>query len=183
MEQPHYLYIRDNKRMPVPPRPFLQALADYDADLRLLPSRQIPFAYVIARVMRFSSWTKSQVDEQTQPDTKMCMLHGLIPVCLMYQHGTVWNPDAILVKLKARDLWALGGADAVADQLEADEAAEKAKLAADIRDDQWNRSGLAYDLYKRRTGQRITSAGPSQPGAATKGSSSSTPTGLVTLTD
>ncbi len=169
--------------MPVPPTAFCQALADYDADLRLLPSRQTPFAYVLARVMRFSSWSKAQVDAQTLPDTKMCMLHGLIPVCVMYQHGSVWNPEAILVKLKARDLWALGGADAVADQLEADEAAEKAKLAKEIREDQWNRSGFAYDLYKRRTGQRVTSPGLPRTGAAAKSSSSSTATGSVILTD
>ncbi len=177
------IYIPDNKRMPVPPDHFLQSLADYDFDLRLLPSRQTPYAYIVARVMRFSSWTKAQVDAQTLPDTKLCMLHGLIPVCLMYQHGSIWNAEAILSKLRARDIWALGGADKVADQLEADEAAEKAKRDAEVRDDMWNRSGDAWRSYQARTGQRVSNPGPPRPGAAAKSSSSSTATGGVVLTD
>jgi hypothetical protein len=179
----HRAYIADNTRVPVPPDYFVQRLADYDSDLRLLPSRHTPHAYVIARVMRFSSWSKAQVDATTQPDTLLCMAHGLIPVCLMYQFGDRWNADTVLVKLKSRDLWAHGGADKVADMLEAQEADEKTKRDKTVRDEIWDRSGDAWRSYQARTGQRVINSGPSQPGAATKGSSSRTATGSVTLTD
>ena len=161
------VYIADNTRMETPPGWFLQALHDYDADLVVLPSRMRPFAYVIARRLRNKRWDMAAVDSTTQPDTKMCMLHGLIPVCLMFKHGPTWSAEIILAKLRARDLWAHGGPDKVANLLEEQEAAEKAKIQADIRADMWDRSGDAWRSYQARTGQRVSVPGPSRPGAAT----------------
>ena len=178
-------YIPDNLRMEVPPAYFLQRLHDYDAMLVVLPSRKTPFAYVIARRKQYSKGLTDAAIESTivQPDTKMCMLYDLVPVCLMFKTGSSWNADPILEKLKARDLWAHGGADKVADMLEEQEEAERQKLRAEIRDDIWNRSGDAWRSYQHRTGQSTVKTKDFHPrkrgSAATSAPSSSSTAGWV----
>lgn len=149
-------YIPDNTRMEIPPAWFLGAIHDQDAELVLLPSRQKPFAYVIARRLRSKVWSKAQVDSVTQPDTLMCMRYNLIPVCLMFKHGPSWSVNNVIRSLRARDMWAHGGPEKVADLLEGQEDAERKKIDREIRDDQWNRSGDAWRSYQARTGQRVT---------------------------
>lgn len=170
-------YIADNASVPVPPAWFLAAIHDYDAELVLLPSRTKPFAYIIARRVRGKTWDKATVDSMTNPDTKLCMAHNLVPVCMMFKHGPVWDVTPILKSLAARDLWAHGGAEKVADLLEEQEEAERTKIDADIRADLWNRSGDAWRSYQRRTGQRTSVPGAN--GAAHNGSSSSTTAGVT----
>jgi hypothetical protein len=147
-------FIHDNTRMEVPPNYFLQRVYDFDNMLVLLPSRMVPTAYVVARRRQFGIGLtdKALIDSIDQLDTKMCLLHGLVPVCLMYKVGASWDPDPLLRTLAARDLWAMGGAEKVADMLEAQEAADKAKISKDIKDDLYNRSGDAWRSYQARTG-------------------------------
>ena len=150
-------YIPDNQRMEVPPAYFLQRIWDQDAMLVLLPSRRVPFAYVVARRKQFTKGlTERAIDSvYTNPDTKMCILHGCVPVCLIYKNSTSgsWNPDPVIATLQARDIWAHGGADKVADMLEAREDADRAKIQKQNRDDLYNRSGDAWRSYQNRTGQ------------------------------
>ena len=155
-------YIPDNTAMEVPPAYFLQRIHDFDSYLVIVPSRKTPFAYVIARRKQRSKGLtdKAIVDTITQPDTKMCLLYGLVPVCLMFKTGPSWNPDPIIAKLKARDMWAHGGAEKVADLLEVQEEGERQKVRKDIRDDLWNRSGDAWRSYQARTGQRTKLSRP-----------------------
>ena len=148
-------YIPDNTKMAVPPAYFLQRIYDQDAMLVVMPSRQTPFAYVIARRKQGGvGLTDAGIDAvYTKPDTKMCIKYGCVPVCLMYKTGPTWDPDAIIRSLRARDLWAHGGPDKVADMLEAQEEADRtAKLVA-IRADQWGRSGDGWRSYQARTKQ------------------------------
>jgi hypothetical protein len=168
-------YIPDNARMETPPAWFLQALHDYDAELVLFPSRAKPFAYVIARRCRLGrrGLTGNAIAQTiTQPDTKMVMAHGCVPVCLMFKHGPVWKVEGILASLRARDIWRHGGADQVADDLEAAEAKEVADRREAKREELWHLSGEAYRSYQARTGQSTLKT----VGRA----SSSTPTGGVT---
>ena len=175
------VYFPDNPRMSVPPAWFLAQIHDYDSELVILPSRQRPFAYVIARRLRGKRWGQARLDTATHPDTKMCMAHNLIPVCLMFKTGPTWNVDRVLQSLRARDLWNIGGGNKAADLLEEQEAADKAKIRADFRDDMWNRSGDAWRSYQRRTGQRTSVPGPARTGAAPSNSSSSrTVSGVAT---
>lgn len=155
-------YLPDNPSMAIPPAWFLQRIYDYDAMLVLLPSRQRPFAYVIARRRQFGAGItdKAIEDSITVSDTKMCLLYGLVPVCLMFRTGDRWDADPIIRSLAARDLWAHGGAEKVADQLEAQEEAEKQKTRQAIREQMWHLSGDAYRSYKRRTGQAVSMAEP-----------------------
>jgi hypothetical protein len=148
-------YIADNTLAEVPPPYFLQRLYDQDAMLVVIPSRNVPAAYVIARRKQWGpGLTDAAIDSiSTQPDTKMCVKYGCVPVCLMYKTGTSWNPDPIIRSLQARDMWAHGGPEKVADMLEAQEAAAKVKQQKETRDDMWNRSGDAWRSYQHRTGQ------------------------------
>jgi hypothetical protein len=160
-------FIPDNERMEVPPAYFLQRIHDFDPDIVILPSRMVPFAYVIARRRKFTAGLTDKALEATidQRDTKMCMLHNLVPVCLMYKTGPSWDPDQITRKLAARDMWTLAEgktseerANWMADRLDEEDEREREKTRADIRDDLWNRSGDAYRSYKYRTGQRVSTA-------------------------
>lgn len=150
------VYLADNRRMPVPPSYFLAALYDYDAMLTLLPSRDQPFTYVLARRRQLTAGlTHLPCDEHTPPDTKMCLENDVLPICRVFHHGVSWDPTALLAKLQARDLWRHGGGDAAADLLDAQDAAADAKNKADIRADLYNRSGDGWRTYQARTGQRV----------------------------
>lgn len=170
------VYIPDNARMEIPPEYFLKRLHDQDAELRLLPSRQRPFAYVLARVRRLSAGhiPTELKDTVLNPDTQMCWQHGLVPVCMVFRMpGKGWSPDGLIRSLKARDTWAvgaeLGGKDPesrgnkIADMLEQQEAADQAALDAQIRKEQWDRSGEGWRTYQARTGQRVAVAGLGTP--------------------
>lgn len=174
-------FIPDNPRMEVPPAWFLAQLHDYDTDLVVLPSRARPYAYVIARRTRTSKRLTARAMEQTitQPDTRMCFQYGLVPVCLMFKHGPIWNADTVLQRLQARDTWRHGGGEALATQLENEERAATLADKRAIRDRIAHVSHDAYRSYQRRTGQRTSVPGPSRPGAAMQRSSSSTATGVT----
>lgn len=169
--------------MAIPPAYWLQRLYDFDAELVVFPSRYRPFAYVLARRQRFSTGIENQVLVKTidQPDTKLCLARGLVPVSLIFRTGSVWSIDNIIASLKARDIWSHGGADAVADTLEACENNERLAGQRRVRDDMWMRSGQAWESYKRRTGQRVSVPGSSsERRSPTTGSSGSTAgSGLV----
>ena len=175
-------FVPDNPRMEVPPAWFLARLHDYDPDLVMLPSRARPFAYVLARRARLSRGLTDKAFDQTitQPDTRMCFQYGLVPVCLLFKHGPIWDADTVLRRLAARDTWRNGGGDALADKLEAEEAQAKIDRDAALKDRFRALSREAWKSLQYRTGQRTTVPGPSRPGAATKSSSSSTATGLLT---
>lgn len=147
-------FIPDNTRMAVPPPYFLSRIYDQDAMLVVIPSRATPFAYVIARRKQFGPGLSSAaVDAQySHPDTRMCIHYGCVPVCLMFRNGTSWDPDPIIRKLQARDMWAHGGADKVADMLEAQEAEEKRKALEASRKEIYERSGDGWRTYQARTG-------------------------------
>lgn len=155
-------FYADNPRMAIPPAWFLQRIYDYDAMLVMLPSRTKPFAYVLARRRQFGAGISEKAieDSITVSDTKMCLLYGLVPVCLVIRHGSTWDADPVIRSLQARDLWAQGGADKVADRLEAEEDAEREKTRQQTRETLWHLSGDAYRSYKRRTGQAVSMTDP-----------------------
>lgn len=148
-------FIPDNLRMEQPSAYFLQRLYDFDSMLVVVPSRRVPHAYIIARRRQYSAGLTDKAIEGTieQPDTKMCLQYGVVPVCLMFKMGPSWDPDPIIRTLAARDLWAHGGPDKVADLLEEQEEAERKRVQKAIRDDLYERSGDAWRSYQARTGQ------------------------------
>jgi hypothetical protein len=174
-------YINDNTRMAIPPAYWLQRLYDFDDKLVVFPSRHVPYAYVLARrrYLRAVAFDKILENTITQPDTKFCLQQGLAPVTMIFRYSQMsWSIDNIIRSLKARDIWTHGGGDAYADKLDASERAERAADHAKMRDDMWMRSGQAWESYKRRTGQRVSSPGvatqraplPTKPSGSTGGS-------------
>lgn len=89
-----------------------------------------------------------------QPDTKMVMAHGCVPVTLMYRIGTGWNIDTVIEQLRRRDMWAVGGGEKAADLLDAADKQREDSNKKAIRDDMYARSGDAWRSYQARTGQR-----------------------------
>lgn len=174
-------YIPDNTKMAVPPAYWLQRLYDYDAELVVLPSRYVPYAYVLAR--RTHLLTDAAIfDTVKQPDTVMCFRYGVVPVSLIYRTGSNWSIDNIIRSLKARDIWAHGGGEKYADAADAVDEQQRQKIRQDIRDDMYNRSGDAWRSYQARTGQRNKHARNSGV-RARQSSSGSTPGSGITLTD
>jgi len=151
-------YIPDNPRMATPPAFWLQRLWDLDNMLVVMPSRHVPFAYVLARRRQLTAGlTDAAFDASIdQPDTKMCADYGCLQVCMLYRtpgtHG--WSIDNIIRELKARDTWQGKGVDAYVDRADAADAAREKGIKASIRDDMWHRSGDAWRSYQARTGQR-----------------------------
>ena len=149
-------YFPTNPNVAVPPEYVLQQFNDFDADLRLFPSTDIPYAYVIARVARVTGGynVNDPAFLSAPPDTKYCVERHWLPVTVMFKTGMSWEVDRVLRELAARDIWRAGGADAYAAQAdEADEARRK-KVNSNVREDMWNRSGDAWRSYQARTGQR-----------------------------
>ena len=149
-------WIEDNLNAAAPPEYFLQRLYDFDAKLVLMPSRDQPGAYVLGRRKQFGpGLTPAAVQGvYTKPDTCMCILNGAVPVCMVFKpvNGS-WSPDPLIRTLMARDLWAHGGADKVADMLEAQEDAAKAAILDKSRKELYERSGDGWRSYLARTGQ------------------------------
>lgn len=159
-------YIADNPRMSVPPPFWLQRLYDFDNQLVVMPSRQRPYAYVLARRARRSAASLSEMVGVLEGDTAMCVSYGCVPVSLILRTGEGWEIDGILADLKSRDIWEHGGGDKAADLLDAADARDKARIKADIRDDMWMRSGDAWRSYQARTGQRSKLTRPTAKKAA-----------------
>lgn len=174
--------------MSTPPEYWLQRLHDYDDKLVVFPSRHVPFAYVLARKREHGTADadKALACVITQPDTKKCLERHWAPVTIIVRHSQAsWSIDNIIASLQKRDIWRHGGGDAYADKLDAIDAAEERQKRADLRDDFMQRADLAWDLYKRRTGQRISSSGVASLGApqSTKHPSGSTGGSGIVLTD
>ncbi len=146
-------YFGGDSGVQTPPDYFLQRIYDYDAMLVLFPSQVRPGAYVVARRRQHTrGLTESALAAVGNPDTRTCMAMGWVPVCVIFQTGVSWNPDQIIAKLQARDLWAHGGADKVADLLEDQEAKDEEARKKAVRDDLYNRSGDGWRSYQARTG-------------------------------
>lgn len=147
---------QDNHYAEKPPTYFLQRLYDFDNMLLLLPSRDNPGAYVLARRKQWGPGIteKAVGGVYTKADTKMCILNGAVPVCMVFKPMSgSWNPDPLIRTLMARDIWAHGGADKVADMLEAQEDAAKAAILEQSRKEIYDRSGDGWRSYQARTGQ------------------------------
>lgn len=171
-------YLASNPKMAMPPAYWLQRLYDFDAELVVFPSYYVPYSYVLARRRRFGShFDRALADTVTQPDTRFCLMHGLVPVTMITRERQSggWDIDPLIRSLKARDIWAHGGGEKMADQMDAADDAVEATRKKDLRNDMDARATLGYALYKRRTGQRVTSPGMgSERHVPTTGSSGST---------
>lgn len=154
-------YYDIDSKMSTPPAYWLERLYDFDAELVVFPSIQVPFAYCLARrARRTAGINTGLLKDGATPDTKFCLEHRLLPVSLIYRHNSVsWSIDNILEELRARDTWRAGGADKAADIMDENDRRRETKIKADIREDFWHRSGDAWRSYQLRTGAATGSGG------------------------
>ena len=176
-------YLATVATVATPPAYWLQRLYDFDNMLVVFPSKHLPHAYVLARRRQLTAGVtdKALVDTLDQPDTKFCLLNGLVPVSLIFRTGVTWSIDNIIADLKSRDIWAHGGGEKVADTLDAADAVQQKQLKAENRDRAWHESGDMWRSWQARTGQRTRpTLGPSRRGTASNSASGSTAgSGLV----
>lgn len=147
--------------LPAPPDWWLQMLMDYDAQLVVIPSRQ----QAIYRLAR-RTWNRPGIAAMAvlhrEKDTAMLAHYGLVPVTTIIGWG-IWGTN-IFNSLRARDIWAHGGAEKFVRTSEDVEAAQVARKHAAVREDLWNRSGDAWRSYQTRTGSRIMVSGDNPHG-------------------
>jgi len=169
MQTPIVNWLPDQNRfsLPKPPDWFLGALAGYDDQLVLIPSRQQPL-YRMARRSKMRPGSPVRVGNQSMKrmnitdfdhseDTRMLYARCLVPV-LTLQPWVTWNLDLIGI-LRSRDIWAHGGSKAVADQLDAADEAERQRLDKEAEDQLLYRLGDAYRSIQYREGLRIPVSG------------------------
>jgi hypothetical protein len=152
---------RNRFNLPKPPAWFLKSMWDMDPMLVIAPSRQSAKYLIMRRRERSQVFAtviettpkKHRRVEQLDADlfeSSKCVAVDTIIGNVM---SGSWSP-AILARLKARDMWGDGGADAYIAKIEQDEEANRQKQRRDLLDNIDHRSRDAYRSYKARTGQR-----------------------------
>lgn len=138
-----------------PPAWWLAKLYDFDHMLVLIPSRK-QSKYMLARRRQLTAGIGDvAMLDNKNPDTLMLYSHQAVPVGYLNFSGN-WTIDSLLADLKARDVWAHGGADKVIAIVEDAEADAEIKRHRELRDNMDHRARDAYRSLKARTGQRVT---------------------------
>lgn len=127
--------------LPAPPAWWQQAVHDYDAMLRIMPS-QTERRYRLCRIIRRDSrlgarlqTMKLATDLQRHPDTAAMMRFGVVPELTLAPHAIFSN--AIVGLLRSRDTWLHYNADPTK-RVKAIESAEQEKAEREQRDlDAW----------------------------------------------
>mgnify|MGYP001572678542 CR=1 FL=1 len=163
MDYGNYIGDRNPFQLPAPPAWWLQMLYDYDAQLVAIPSRQESI-YRLARRTWNRPGIQLMADIHREKDTAMLASYGLVPVTTIVGWG-IWGTN-IFNSLRARDIWAHGGAEKFVKLEEDAEAEAEQKRKAAIRDDMWMRSGAAWQSYKQRTRQSVFKNGDNPYGGA-----------------
>lgn len=152
--KPNYIETRNPFGLAKPPDWFLRDLAAQDPELVIYPSMVQPFYRVARRAKRTPGITAlNTVMGDKAADTKVLIEHKLLPVTDIYPNPH-WGP-LILNELRARDIWAAGGADKAADRLESQERDREARLDRQMQDELDRRSTSAYFGLQQRLGERV----------------------------
>jgi hypothetical protein len=156
-------YIPDVNRFKLagPPKWWLDKLWDFDSSLVVVPSRQ-DCVYRLAqrRKLNLSIAVTNDIMFK-ESDTQMLASYGLIPVTSILATAN-WSNPFMFEELRRRAPWRLGGAQKVADDLDAEDAkAELDKRAATdehltyLAKDSWNlylkKIGVRSHMYSPKT--------------------------------
>lgn len=161
MGTPNRGWIEDRNRFGLakPPDYFLQRLLDYDNMLVVIPSRQQAL-YRLARRVQFTPGIGALAVLSREADTAMMHTHGLVPVTTIVRFGgsNFWDAESVIQKLKDRDIWEHGGAEKVAELMDAAEAADRQRLLESTRDNMRQRAKDGWNSLQARTGSRNKTA-------------------------
>ena len=199
MATTHTGWIEDQNRFTLerPPDWFLTGLTGYDANLVLIPSR-MRRQYLLCRRRQYTQGLGdvAMVDNK-HPDTNMCYAYGVLPIAPLRWHKTKsdagmftqQNLKSLLETLKERDAWSAGGGplahnpDAVADAVDAYDAAQERKRDQSNWDNFYHMGRDAWRSLTARIGSRNKRAGDYH-GVARLPARPAPPNGQrVTLTD
>lgn len=157
--------------LPKPSPGWLQAIADFDPDLRIFPSKTHPVYRLMRRahntpmsslVDRVAAAVQQGILKEMHPDTAIAIHHRLVSVTTLPKDAITVSPERIIERLMRRDQWRFKDGDAVADALDQRDAdAEKAiddRQKRDLRDRR-KAAGISL-LY--RTGGRVSLVRPSR---------------------
>lgn len=170
-------WIPDQNRfnLPKPPAWFLKVLWDQDAGLVIVPSRQAR-KYLLTRRRELSrrvfdlSRAAAQLPLARGGDAAMLEQYGLLKVDAIggnvYHGSWMRSCPAICAELRSRDLWARGGADKFANDLDTQEQEARDRQRAGLLDDIDHRARDAWRSYQARTGQRTRVAPTSRTARA-----------------
>lgn len=160
---PNYIEDVNKFKLAGPPGYFRRALWAFDKDLVIVPSRQGFFYRLCLR--RQLSLPAHIVNEAlfNESDTKMLATYGLVPETTIL--ATVnWGNPTLIEQLRQRSVHRNGGAEAVANRIEADEAAEdlkKRQANAEMAD---YLSRDAWLMYNKKIGTRSNGFAVKTPG-------------------
>lgn len=136
-----------------PPEWWLSKLWDFDASLVVVPSRQTCI-YRLAqrrnpklstRVVNEALWQES--------DTQMLASYNLVPVTTILPTAN-WSNPYLFEELRRRAPWRLGGAQAVADRLDAEDLQDELVKQAETDENLGILSKDAWGLYQKKVGLR-----------------------------
>jgi hypothetical protein len=169
-----YLELVNPFHLPKPSFGWLQAIADYDAELVIFPSQK-QYVYRLARRARKSGALTGQYFGRLpnlHPDTKVMFEHQLVPVTTIPAGAIHVPPFNIVEQLKARDQWRVGGgndaaaADRVAGVLDLQDRAREQAVDDHNRAELRTRARAMRTGYQYRTGARVSLVRPPKPRGA-----------------
>lgn len=106
-----------------PPRDFVQALHNFDKDLRVRWSDGQGKWRLERKVSRGTVWPPSELDTPAAHEDRIAARDGYILVDLLPELS-----NRLFSVLRAHDIWAHGGAEAVADQMDRMDVLQKYEL-------------------------------------------------------
>ena len=147
-------YIRTSNpfNLQEPPKFFLDQLEAYDADLVVFPSTHEP-VYRLAR--RKTHTLDVYKFMENYPDTAVFVAHKLAFFKSILPTSLDMSWERVLMELPEFDQWRFKNADAVADHLDAREAAAEKRLDAEIADGASQIAAPWYRVMDKTRGSRI----------------------------
>ncbi len=140
-----------------PPKWFLKAMHTFDPQLVLFASLKTSVFRLARRCTHSPGVAPANVPGvHNHPDTLFMWNHKLVPVTTVIP-GAHWTMK-MFTELRARDQWAVGGANKVISLIADQEQRAREKQAAQFDTDGQARGVDAYQSFKYRTGQRVSMA-------------------------
>lgn len=165
MPSPRSNYLRTTNPFSLVPPPnwWLDEMRAFDDQLVIFPSAENAHFRLARKMTKTSALLSAHLpqvkDFSPSPDTITMSAFHLVPVTTVLSGpGGMWT-SYTFIELAERDVWRHGGADKVADRLEAREAAQRAKDRDNAIGEVDQMAHAMYHSYSRRTGSRVSNSG------------------------
>lgn len=140
---------------------WLAPIEAYDPLLRIFPSQTQP-VYRLMRIAARSGGLDPKVfgGNEMPPDTRIAVQHKLVAVTTIPSGALQAPPENVVQWLKDHDITEHGGADKVADMMDARDARREAAIDAANQDEGRQRHRASRIGYQYRTGARVSLVRP-----------------------